>query len=53
MDRFGVPQDKVAEVSDHIEHKELKTMFDVLVENYWKSKNEGITIGRDEGCDYR
>jgi predicted transposase YdaD len=49
MQRFGLPGDKIAEISGYIEQKELNTMFDALVENYWKSKNEGIAIGREAG----
>jgi hypothetical protein len=49
MQRFGLPQDKITEISGYIEQKELTTMFDALVENYWKSKNEGIGIGEARG----
>jgi hypothetical protein len=45
LDRFGTKKDEIAKITDYIEQKEMATMFDALVEQHWKLKDEG----REEG----
>jgi hypothetical protein len=45
LDRFGAEEAEIVEITDYIEKKEYTTMFDAMVDRYWKLKDEG----REEG----
>jgi predicted transposase/invertase (TIGR01784 family) len=48
LNRFNAPPEEAEAIMEHIEHKEVETMFDALVEKYHKARNEGIEEGRKE-----
>jgi hypothetical protein len=48
LDRFGAEKDDIAEITGYIEKKEITTMFDAVVERYWKLKDEGYNQAKSE-----
>jgi hypothetical protein len=47
LDRFDAPKEEIEEITGHIDHKEVRTMFDALVEKYLEMKEEGKTEERE------
>jgi hypothetical protein len=48
LDRCGAEKDEIAEITDHIEKKEMVTMFDAVVERALKLKEEGYNQAKAE-----
>jgi cell shape-determining protein MreC len=48
LDRFGTEKNEIAKITDYIAKKEMVTMFDALVEQHWKLKDEGYNQAKAE-----
>jgi hypothetical protein len=55
MNRFEYPEEDIEEITGYIDKKENKAMFEALVEQHWRLRDEGlaegIAKGRAEGIE--
>jgi SRSO17 transposase len=48
MNRFEYPEEEIEEIAGYIYKKETKTMFEALVKQHWRMRDEGRAEGIEE-----
>jgi hypothetical protein len=48
MNRFEYPEEEIEEITGYIDKKENKTMFEALIEQHWRMRDEGLAEGIEQ-----